>query len=226
MIHDDFSLASRRNTAALAVRFLHTLLTVWLGAVRSIGLKITRHLLCGEFACLLPPRRVVLNVGLTALHVFTNFQPPELLPEYAMRMQTSASATRCHPSPARAASPPAKEAAPFPVHLVDLWATITPTSTPVAVGLTAHGSGLQTPFDACAGMVAWPRPGSASRFGYVSLKCAGCRRQTRPSNSKDHCLRLARRASRRPTSWHSQTHHDRSRQCREQKTKALVDNPG
>jgi len=100
-----FSLASRRNTTAFVVQFLRALLTTCLGAVRSAGLKITRHALRGEFSCLLPPGRAVLNVGLTALHIFTNFRPPHLLPEYAMRMQTRISTTQCCRPPARPAKP-------------------------------------------------------------------------------------------------------------------------
>jgi hypothetical protein len=107
MKHDHFSLARRRNTTALVIRLVVAILTTCLGSARTAGLKITRHMLRGEFACLLPPRRVALNIGLTALHVFTNFQPPRLPPEHAMRMQVSASATRCHPAPARPALPPA-----------------------------------------------------------------------------------------------------------------------
>jgi len=105
MTRNHLSLAPRLNTTALVARFLRALLTTWLGAVRSAGLKITRHALHGELACLLPPRRTALNVELTALHIFTNFQPPQLLPEYVMRMQTVISATQCCRARARPAEP-------------------------------------------------------------------------------------------------------------------------
>jgi hypothetical protein len=84
MTRNHFSLASWRNTTALVVRFLHTLLTTCLGAVRSAGLKITRHALCGEF---------------------TNCQPSQLLPEYVMRIQAIISATQCCRAPARPGEP-------------------------------------------------------------------------------------------------------------------------
>jgi len=105
MTYNHFSLASRRNTTALVMRLVVAILTTCLGAVRSAGLRITRHALRGEFACLLPPQRTALNIGLTALHIFTNFQPPQLLPEYVMRMQTRISPTQCCRAPARPAEP-------------------------------------------------------------------------------------------------------------------------
>ena len=110
MTCNQFSFAPR-STTALLTRLLLALLAMCLVTAWSVTSNIIRHLVRGEFACLLPPPRIAVRLALTTLNVADDLQPVEMPTpcaiERVVEMQAWVQKPGCYTAPASPALPPA-----------------------------------------------------------------------------------------------------------------------
>ena len=98
-----FSLAPRHSTASLVARLLRALLTACLVTAWGVATDTIRHLVRGEFACLLPHPRTAFRLALTTLNVADDLQPVEMPTpcaiERAVEMQACVQKSGCYIAP-------------------------------------------------------------------------------------------------------------------------------
>jgi hypothetical protein len=76
--------APTRNNVSLVARLLRALLAACLATASGVATRVVRHLVRGEFACLLPRLGTAFRIALTTLNVADDFQPVEPLPPYVV----------------------------------------------------------------------------------------------------------------------------------------------